>query len=1550
MKTKQHSSLDVRHSAFIAFGTALVAAGVLLLTGGAGYGGTLHLNGSSAYVWVGPQPELKVSGSSLTLEAWIKPSGRGSDLTEGGVILGREGEYLLARFADGTIRYAVATTSPGWGWVNTGIQVPSNQWTHVALTYDGSSFTFYTNGVIRAFSGGSGAVGDADAARNDFMIGNRQIATRLFQGQVDEARVWNVARSQDQIQASLTRPLAGNEPGLLACYSFDEGFGLTTADGTGRGLTGTLAGGAAWDPANESLAVPVPLTRSAAMITETTARLNASISRSGIAGSNSFWISTNSSTALSFNGLDNSVSFALGPNSMYNAYPLTVTAWVKTAAPGETGGLVNKYVSASGNGWQIYLLNGQVRAWYFRDNANRIAGDGNGLNGGNVDDGQWHHVAFTVAASGGKVYVDGRLTATNAWTGTAGATTTTQPLSFGVYYTDYFAGELDDVTLWKAELNPTAIAQLMTTPPTPAHPQYTNLVAYWPLDEGTGNAVSAAWGRTPAGMLAGGPRWVAQTRPLQYLATPLAAVSGTNAVLDLDGVDDHVRVPAGIWFSNEFTIESWVYERSYNDWTRVIDFGNAAPSDNVLFALSEGPSGKPRFEVYRGAATQGITAADPIAVDQWVHLAATLKTNWATIYVNGVAVVSGTVTAPNAVNRLNNYIGRSAWSVNAYANALFDELRLWKVARTPAQIRQYMTEPVDPGDTNLLLNYRFDEPSGLTVVDSRTTSPQNGTLTNGASRLPFERVSLDVAGLAPGTRYLVRSVAVSTNGTELGQVESFATPTPVAGTALDFNGANDLVRIAGFGNMMPTTNVTVEFWQRTHSLKAQSTFALEPDSAANRFQAHVPWADGTVYWDFGNIGGAGRLSYIPPASLVGTWQHFAFVSSVAGNYMRIYRNGVQEQSKVGAAPFVRGAYDLVLGRNTSAWPLDAELDEFRVWSVARSGADILRDFNRRLQGNEPGLLVCYHMDEGAGGVLVAATASAKDGLLPGTNSPAWVPSTAPVGWPIVTASEVSAIHSGDVTLNAAVKGDTTSDTRVWVEYGQYVAVPDTAENFFYGYITNYSVTNLGQVNFSGPPAYAGTFTNIKFSVGASSPPPEWPGGPGDAFAVRYLGQLFLPAPGDYTLYASSDDGSQIFIDGALVVNNDGVHGIIERGTSTYLTTGRHWLEVRMFDWYNPAALTLSYAGPGIPKQVIPSVAFQRHEVANWTRTAPQTYPGAPDIQAVSTMVAGLNGSATYVLRVAAANGAGTNYGPEQAVLMGSPGAFTGLFFNGVGACVQVPDGADRLVFPGTDQFTLEAWINPSWIGATQAILSKFNHPTLREYCLALNNSGRVVFHRQGSDYVSSTAVAAGHSTHVAATYDGTRRQIYINGVLDPAVDPGSGSITNWGAPFVIGARYWSNSLADFFPGVIDDVRVWQVARSQTQIAGDMNRRLTGYELGLMAYFRFDEAQGGVAVDTTPYQSMGLLANGAVYVPSAVQFACTSAPPALTVEVLDFAPGVLLWWPITCNEYVLEVADDAQAPPEAWFPVWETVTPIGDAYVVVLLQDQYDQGFFRLRRL
>src|SRR5665647_2853944 len=66
--------------------------------------------------------------------------------------------------------------------------------------------------------------------------------------------------------------------------------------------------------------------------------------------------------------------------------------------------------------------------------------------------------------------------------------------------------------------------------------------------------------------------------------------NGATNALDFDGVNDYVSLPPAVYFSGDFTIECWVYPKSFASWARIIDFGNGAGSDNVLLSYTYGTS------------------------------------------------------------------------------------------------------------------------------------------------------------------------------------------------------------------------------------------------------------------------------------------------------------------------------------------------------------------------------------------------------------------------------------------------------------------------------------------------------------------------------------------------------------------------------------------------------------------------------------------------------------------------------------------------------------------------------------------------------------------------------------------------------------------------------------------------------------------------------------------------------------------------------------------------------------------------------------------------
>jgi len=150
----------------------------------------------------------------------------------------------------------------------------------------------------------------------------------------------------------------------------------------------------------------------------------------------------------------------------------------------------------------------------------------------------------------------------------------------------------------------------------------------------------------------------------------------------------------------------------------------------------------------------------------------------------------------------------------------------------------------------------------------------------------------------------------------------------------------DAVRIPGFGMRLPTSEITIEFWQKGNGSRVQYSVSLSPYDFQHVCRCIATYQDGKVYFDFGNNHTEGQLSYIPPVSLIDRWQHFAFVASRSGNFMKIYRNGVLEAQKSGMTPLENVNYDLLLGDG-----LEGLLDEVKIYNRALPAAEILSSYH-----------------------------------------------------------------------------------------------------------------------------------------------------------------------------------------------------------------------------------------------------------------------------------------------------------------------------------------------------------------------------------------------------------------------------------------------------------------------------------------------------------------------------------------------------------------------------------------------------------------------------
>jgi len=162
-------------------------------------------------------------------------------------------------------------------------------------------------------------------------------------------------------------------------------------------------------------------------------------------------------------------------------------------------------------------------------------------------------------------------------------------------------------------------------------------------------------------------------------------------------------------------------------------------------------------------------------------------------------------------------------------------------------------------------------------------------------------------------------------------------------TSLSFNGTNSYVDIPSF-SLDGTGPVTIAFWNlvATANVKNSSAFSFGNQDQPNRCQAHAPWSDKVLYWDYGDANNnSGRVS-TNYASYLDKWTHVVLVSTGSGGaFQGIYLNGTLAVSST--TP--KGPTVTFTGANLGAWKgvglyHPGQLDDFRIYDRVLSAQEI----------------------------------------------------------------------------------------------------------------------------------------------------------------------------------------------------------------------------------------------------------------------------------------------------------------------------------------------------------------------------------------------------------------------------------------------------------------------------------------------------------------------------------------------------------------------------------------------------------------------------------
>ncbi len=261
---------------------------------------SLQFGGTNSYATFGNNAALGLS--QFTLECWFRREGTGTTTTTGtgGVtaipiiskgtddgngttndinyflgILSSDNK-IVADFEEGT-----GQPTPGLNHPVTGTTViQNNTWYHVAATYDGVNWKIYLNGILETTLAVNRIPQSAsiEHAGIGTTMKSTGTASGFFNGRIDEARIWNSAKTISEIQNNINTQITTTQTGLVGRWGMNDkcgttaaGIGTTTINGTITGSNWNWNSGA---PFNITFGCSTPITLSTSTITSTSAILN----------------------------------------------------------------------------------------------------------------------------------------------------------------------------------------------------------------------------------------------------------------------------------------------------------------------------------------------------------------------------------------------------------------------------------------------------------------------------------------------------------------------------------------------------------------------------------------------------------------------------------------------------------------------------------------------------------------------------------------------------------------------------------------------------------------------------------------------------------------------------------------------------------------------------------------------------------------------------------------------------------------------------------------------------------------------------------------------------------------------------------------------------------------------------------------------------------------------------------------------------------------------------------------------------------------------------
>ena len=393
----------------------------------------------------------------------------------------------------------------------------------------------------------------------------------------------------------------------------------------------------------------------------------------------------------------------------------------------------------------------------------------------------------------------------------------------------------------------------------------------------------------------------------------VAAKAQSNYALNFNGTNQYVSIGIPLSNNTSYTKEAWVYSTS-NTGSR-----NIISSTNAPFWINAGI-----LQAGHGGNYSQVTDATTFPLNKWTHVAVTYDAATTTmrLYRDGILVNTNTGIASNYSSE-NTYVATHA-GAGSYLQGMIDEVRIWDVARTQAQLKSNLIEAPANNASGLTAYLKMNNGSGATATNS--TGGTDGTLQNTPTWV--------------------------------------ASPVEFAGNALNFDGTDDVVNIADHNSLDITTAITIEAWVfATKNSGIQNVVSKSSQSVNNGYifpRTDNGWSSVITYL---HIGGTWRtLSATYPS--LNAWHHLAVTYD--GSNIILYIDGVLSASQARTGAITANGNVLALGNQPGfSEYFGGSLDELRIWNIARTQMQIQSQMYNHLDpSTQTGLVANYTFNQG----------------------------------------------------------------------------------------------------------------------------------------------------------------------------------------------------------------------------------------------------------------------------------------------------------------------------------------------------------------------------------------------------------------------------------------------------------------------------------------------------------------------------------------------------------------------------------------------------------